>query len=69
MQNALNSGSTTFPSGVGAPTCYVSDGDVRQILWRTDIPTNFVGAYSGAPAFLFIRKRPNPNDPAVVRYP
>lgn len=67
VQAAIMSGTTTFPTGTGAPDCFQSTR--RQIVHKTSIGLNTRGGvYSNAPAFVFIRER-GVNDPAVVSIP
>jgi hypothetical protein len=63
VQTALQSGTTTFPSGTGGTTCY-ADPAQRQIVYKVSVGNNSNGC--GAPAFLFLRPR-SASDPAVVQ--
>ena len=67
VQAALQSQTTQFPQGTGAPDCWATQP--RQILYKTSIgPNTNPPPQQGAPAFLFLRKR-SPAEPAVRQIP
>jgi hypothetical protein len=61
---ALSSGTTTFPSGAGAPGCW--GGIPRQIVVKNSVEQHHSW---NAPVFVFLRPREVPSDPAVVSIP
>ena len=63
VQNALNSGTTTFPSGVGAPVFNSSvwPTSQQQILYVSAVGTQG----NGAPNFLFLAQRTSSQSAAV----
>jgi hypothetical protein len=65
LQQALNSGTTDIPDGVGAPS-FVSSYP-RQYVYFSSVGHGTVPGSTNAPSFVFVRKRPNPSDPAVVQ--
>jgi hypothetical protein len=69
IQAALNSGTATFPSGTGAPSCW--SGQIRQIVVKSSLGLNVSGgsAFQNAPVFVFLRLRPQAQDPAVISIP
>lgn len=67
VQAALNSGTKKFPPATGAPGCWQSQ--TRQIVYKSSMGVNISGGpnYNTAPAFVFLRLRPQNNDPAVIQ--
>jgi hypothetical protein len=67
VQAALDSGTKKFPSATGAPGCWQSQ--TRQIVYKASIGVNISGgpSYNAAPAFVFLRLRPDKKDPAVIQ--
>ncbi len=62
VQQALNSGTTTLPTGVGIPFNYGGHPELTQIVYISSVGQS---NSQNAPAFLFVRKRSS-NSPAVV---
>ena len=67
VEQALNSGTATLPSNVGAPFSYFSQPEITQFVIFNTVGTNET-EYRGqnVPAFIFVRKR-SPGQQAVVR--
>jgi len=68
VQQAIQSGTTTFPANTGTPACFAANK--RQIVYKASIGLNVSGGpnYQNAPAFVFIRTRQS-NQPAAVQIP
>lgn len=64
---ALDVPTAPFPSGLRAPGCF---GNVpKQIVYKTSIGLNLNPDSNQAPAFIFLRPRPNPGDRVVIQIP
>jgi hypothetical protein len=64
---ALQSQTTVYPANVGSSGCWSAQGNMRQIIYNAATGTNMRGGvYAGAPAFVFLRLKGDPTDPAVV---
>jgi hypothetical protein len=63
VQQALNSGTTTLPSGIGIPFNYGGHNELTQVVY---LPSVGQSNTQNAPSFLFVRKR-TPGNPAVVQ--
>jgi hypothetical protein len=69
IQAALQSGTKTLPSNVDAPACW--GNQKKQIVVKASVALNMSGDpnKANAPSFVFMRLRPNANDPAVIQIP
>jgi hypothetical protein len=61
VQTAIASGTTTFPSGTGAPTYFSFASSIQQIVYVPSVGTNS----GGQPNFLYLIPRPS-SSPAAV---
>ena len=68
VQSTLQSGTTTFPAGTGAPAWWTTNK--RQIVYKASIGLNVSGGsqYANAPAFVFVRQRQS-NQAAAIQIP
>ena len=65
LNDALSSRTTTLPDNVGAPS-FVSSYP-RQYVYFSSVGNGTVPGSRNAPSFVFVRKRPDPNDQAVIK--
>jgi hypothetical protein len=64
---ALQSQTTVFPANVGTSGCWEMQGNMRQIIHNGSVGLNTSGGdFAGAPAFVFLRLKGDPSDPAVI---